>query len=79
MVSAVVTAVASILPQSSNARWAARQTEQVPVERILKNLESSPKKDGTADEKAMLEFQIGRAQSLAYARKLSTLPVQEGA
>ena len=61
------------------AKYARVETEEVPVQRLLTNLESKAKSPALSDkEKADLEFQIGRLQSMAYALKTETARVRKG-
>src|SRR5579885_2543705 len=64
-----------VLISASHAMYAVPQVEQVPVERLLKNLSARQKEAKIDQEKAMLAFQIGRLHSMAYALKTGTASV----
>ncbi len=65
---------ACLLAKQAEARFAYRQTRQVPIARLLKNLQAQ-KADAMSDEdKAQLDFRIGRLHAMAYALKVETAP-----
>ncbi len=58
----------------SLAKFAAVEVVNVPISRILNNLQSRVSAAGNATDKARLEFQIGRLHSMAYARRTELAP-----
>ncbi len=64
--------------QSGQAKFAYPETVKVPVQRLLSNLEkrlNSPESKLDSNEKAELQFRIGRLHSMAYALKSSTVGI----
>ncbi|MBX9670302.1 MAG: tetratricopeptide repeat protein [Candidatus Obscuribacterales bacterium] len=59
---------------ASFAKFAAVEVVNVPISRILNNLQSRVSSTGNATDKARLEFQIGRLHSMAYARRTELAP-----
>ena len=55
--------------QHAQAYFIPAQVKQVPVIRLLTNLENKEKNASKVSDRAMLEFQIGRLHSMAYALK----------
>jgi tetratricopeptide (TPR) repeat protein len=59
-----------LFPGIAEGKFASVELQKVPISKLLSNLETRvnlPKV--TADDKAMLEFQIGRLHSMAYAAR----------
>ncbi len=63
-----------IFPQHCSAKFAMKQTRQVPIARLLKNLESQRADAMGSTDKAMVDFRIGRLHAMAYAQKVETAP-----
>ncbi len=61
----------------AKASWARMNFAFVPVERMLSNLESRRRQASTNPERAMLEFQIGRLHSMAYASKTEEVKIRK--
>lgn len=71
----VLTAFNSV--NSSAAMYEPRVLKLVPIERVLNNLNARLLKlDLSLDDRAMLEFQIGRLHSMAYAEKNENLALK---
>ncbi len=63
---------------SALAKFAFPETAKVPVQRLLKNLETRVNRPGFSQEdKAMQEFQIGRLHSMAYALKTEEATIRK--
>lgn len=56
------------------AKFAIRQTRQVPINRLLKNLELQRADAVSSTDKAMVDFRIGRLHAMAYAQKVEDGP-----
>jgi tetratricopeptide (TPR) repeat protein len=70
--------ILSMGTQSAQAKFAYPETVKVPVQRVLKNLESRTNKPGVSrEDKAMQEFQIGRLHSMAYALKTEEASIRK--
>jgi hypothetical protein len=63
----------------SSARFAQRQTRQVPISRLLKNLEAQREDAMGATDKAMVDFRLGRLHAMAYAQNTESAPCDAGA
>lgn len=61
----------------AESRFATVETEKVPINRLLKNLEAKEKRASTDESKALLQFQIGRLNSMAYALKTEVANVRK--
>jgi tetratricopeptide (TPR) repeat protein len=60
------------------AKYAHVETEEVPVQRLLTNLETRAHAFGLSDQdKASLEYQIGRLHSMAYAQKTEIAQIRK--
>ncbi|MBX9687110.1 MAG: hypothetical protein K2X27_10435 [Candidatus Obscuribacterales bacterium] len=59
-----------IFQAACEARFAVKQTRQVPINRLLKNLEYQRADAMNSTDKAMVDFQIGRLHSMAYAQQV---------
>jgi hypothetical protein len=71
---AIAAVLALLGEQQSYAHWAVPVTNEVPVDRLLSNLENYEHKLPVQKKvaRAHLEFLIGRLHSMAYARKTET-------
>lgn len=59
--------------QPAVAKFASRQTRQVPIARLLKNLELKRSELGASTtDKALVDFQMGRLHAMAYALKVES-------
>lgn len=56
------------------ARVTQKHVSQVPIERLLSNLQQQESKASTDQERAQFEFKIGRLYSMAFARNTSEVP-----
>ncbi len=60
----------SLCPGTAEAKFASRPTRQVPIVRLLKNLELQRTECGlSTTDRALVEFKIGRLHAMAYALK----------
>ncbi len=79
-VSLLVSIPVSVLTTQSEAiaKYARVDTEEVPVQRLLTNLESKAHASSLSDQDAAaLEYQIGRLHSMAYAQKTEVARVRK--
>jgi len=68
----------SLLGMKADARFAHVETQQVPVARLLTNLEARLKSTTLSKaDRSALQFQIGRLHSMAYALKTEEVQVQK--
>lgn len=59
-------------------RYVLPETKQVPVNRLLKNLSVQQYETGLSpNDKAMIDFRIGRLHSMAYALKTEVAPTEK--
>lgn len=63
--------------QAAHGRFARVEVEKVPVAKLLANLEAKLKTPKGNEDKAMLEFQIGRLHSMAYAVKTEEVDIRK--
>lgn len=74
--------VASLIPlcictRPCEAKFMRVEVTKVPITRLLTNLEAKAKSATDNKDRAMLQFQIGRLHSMAYAAKTEDVPVRE--
>ena len=62
-----------------HGKFAREDTRQVPIARLIKNLESQRADAVGSMERALVDFRIGRLQSMAYARKTEEGPTSSAA
>lgn len=73
---ALVVALACGCMHPAQARHANVEIKQVPISRLLTNLTARLSTSINNDDKAMLEFQIGRLHSMAYALRTEEVSVR---
>jgi len=66
----IAVAALALMPAAAHAKFQMAQLEKVPIAKLSANLENRLKNLKTNDtDRALLEFQIGRLHSMAYALK----------
>lgn len=64
---------------ASQSKFAMHQTRQVPISRLINNLESQRKEAMGVMDKALVDFRIGRLHAMAYAEKNEDAPADAAA
>lgn len=66
-----------ICTQPCQSKFMRVEVTKVPITRLLTNLEGKLKSAADNKDRAILQFQIGRLHSMAYAAKTEDVPVRE--
>jgi hypothetical protein len=76
---ALLSALSIITAQPALPRFAVTQTRQVPINRLLRNVEYQRADAVSSTDRAMVDFRIGRLHAMAYALGVEQAPCDASA
>ena len=76
---ALIVGINLICTNAASAKFAQEQIRQVPISRLLKNLEGQRADASGATDRAMVDFRLGRLHAMAYARGVEVGPCKAAA